>query len=91
MCPEWDPKKVHSPIQHKLLPKNPLPDDIYFEHSFPLIVKNQCLEQGKADVYIEDIISVTVETKDYCERTQTASLLVIHTMRIPINIESFLA
>ena len=76
-CPDWDHKSFYSSIQHKV-PLTKESDDITpFAQALPMSVDPASPIQPKADIYIDDITTVAVDTGDNLERASKAVLLAI--------------
>ena len=69
---DWNPREVHSNYVVQIPPPQKLPDDIPFEKAQDLSV---IIEEGdicKADVFIDDVITVGVDMDDNLERIMAA-------------------
>jgi hypothetical protein len=76
----WDPHVLHSPIQHLIPEPITLDDNIPFGEGRELIVNIQVDPRGTNDVYVDDIIPLTVGQPgtDNTARCASAALLAIH-------------
>ena len=57
-CDEWDPSKIHSPLQHMMPETNPLPPNIPFSPAKSLLVALPPEDHGKVDVFIDDTVAI---------------------------------
>ena len=81
----WDPNKLSSPIQHKV-PKAKIDDDpTPFAQALPLAVTLSDNDNGKYDVYIDDITPVIVDINNNVERGEAVVLLAMHLIGCPFN------
>ena len=77
---DWNPREVHSNYVVQIPPPKKLPDDIPFEKAQDLSV---IIEEGdicKADVFIDDVITVGVDMDDNLERIVAAPCSIMHAM-----------
>ncbi len=58
---EWDPTILFGRNQHLVPPPRPLDDDIPFGEGRELIGDIEIDPQGMNDVYIDDVVSLTVK------------------------------
>jgi hypothetical protein len=77
-CEEWDPREVKSDYVNKVPPPRPLPDDIPFARARELSVSLENEPCAKADCFVDDIMSITVDKGDNLLRLATAPCTVIH-------------
>ena len=75
---EWNPKKLHAPIQDKFPSDEYLPDDVPMATSLPTIVSPPVDCCVKADVYIDDTPTIAVDDPPSLDRARAAVLLAIH-------------
>ena len=82
-CEQWDPKMFQSPLQDRI--DEDLEEDCGtpFAEALPLHVSIPDDNKGKADVYIDDITTVTVDINNNVERAAAATLLAIHIIGRP--------
>ena len=76
----WNPAKLHSEYIKYIPPPNPLPPHIPFAEAKELSVK---IEEGdicKADVFVDDIITIGVDVKDHLQRIIAAPCTVMHSV-----------
>ena len=73
----WDPLKLYSPLQAEVPPIERLKADLPFASAHPLSVDIHPSSKPKADIYIDDTTTVTVELGDNCIRAERAVLLAI--------------
>ena len=81
----WDPKELASPIQDKVPKAEPDNDPTPFAQALPLAVDLDENDDGKADVYIDDITSVVVDIGNNIERGEAAVLLATHLIGRPFD------
>jgi hypothetical protein len=77
-CKEWDLRKVKSDYVQKIPDPRPLPEEIPFGEARELSVSLQDQPCAKADCFVDDIMSVTVDKGDNLLRLATAPCMVIH-------------
>jgi len=79
-CDDWDPDELHSPLQDTIPPAEENTDPRPFAKALPLCVNWKRDGKGKADVYIDDTITVYPElnSKD-CRKAECAVLLALFT------------
>jgi hypothetical protein len=77
---DWDPRTLHSPIQHLIPPPITLDDNVPFGKGKELIVNIDVNPKGMNDVFVDDIIPITVGLPgtDNMLRCESAALLAIH-------------
>ena len=75
---DWDPKSTFPPDSHLIPDPRMINDDIPFEPSLPLIVDIPRCITGKADVYIDDIISIILDMGDNLAKGKLAAALAVH-------------
>ena len=81
----WDPNEVHSPLQHKFKqPNERYSKDTPFGKARSLFVPVP-FYWATADGYIDDIITLIVEYKDWVIRGQNAAPLAVHTVFRPTD------
>jgi hypothetical protein len=83
-CDEWDPEEIQAPIQKHIPEISRLSDTIPFAPGLPLVVQLPNDDQGKADCYLDDIISIIPEIGDNIKRGAAAVPLAIHLIGRPI-------
>ena len=77
-CPEWDPSKLHSPLQDKMPSAEPDLDKSAFHPALPLMMSIPILPFGKCDEFIDDVGTVGVDTgPDSILRLESAAPLAI--------------
>ena len=74
----WDHETVRSDFINTIPGEIPLPDHIPFEPARDMSVDLPSELKGKADVYIDDVISCTVDVGNNLERLKAAACTVIH-------------
>ena len=83
--PTWDPEQVNSPQASKIPPIKRLDATSTYGNAFPLAVtipNRDCFTDG----YIDDLMSIALDTIDATSRARHAIALSIHTIFRPINI-----
>ena len=86
----WDHTQVHSDYVEKIPKEIPLPDDIPYAEARQLSVELPDELSGKADVYIDDIISCTVDEGSNLEHLKAAACTIIHAIAHKAKDETFL-
>jgi len=81
----WDTGTLADPLLDSLHHPSPLPMDIPFKQSKPMIIGIPMNNKGKTDVYIDDFISVTPDISDNCNRTSAATILAIRSLSRPLD------
>jgi hypothetical protein len=81
----WDPNKIYAPNQHLVPKKNTLDNDIPFGQGKELIVDISIDPRGMHDIYINNIICLTLNIlgTDHVAQGQAAALLAIDTTNCP--------
>ena len=77
-CKEWDPMSVRSNYAEKIPKPVKLPSDVPFEQSRSLSVNIDDGDICKADVFIDDIITVGVDVGDNLLRLISAPCTAMH-------------
>jgi hypothetical protein len=87
MSNEWDPLKLHSYVQHKILTQEYLPDKVPFPIKQELIVNVPVDHCGYADTYIDETTSLTANLlgMENANRLEAAILLAIEIAARPNN------
>jgi hypothetical protein len=81
----WDPETLHSPLQHLIPPTSSEPDSVPFAAALPTSVTIPDSDGDyKADVFIDDLISIILDDGAGCKRGAASSLLAIHTVGRPV-------
>ena len=88
--PSWDHTAVKSSYVTVIPEAKALPMEIPFGQARDLSVDLPIETNGKADVYIDDIISCTVDINDNRERIRAAACTVIHAIAHTAQGETFL-
>jgi hypothetical protein len=81
----WDPDTLHSPLQH-LIPRTlSEPDTVPFAEALSTSVTIPGSDGNyKADIFIDNLISVILNDGAGCKRGAASSLLAIHTVGRPV-------
>jgi hypothetical protein len=82
-CTSWDPNELHSPIQEKVPIPVSLPDTVPFESALEMIVDLPDETQGKADLYLDDGVTITADIGDNLHRAAAAIPLAMHIVGRP--------
>jgi hypothetical protein len=84
---DWEPGKLFAPNQHLVPEHGLLEPDIPFAAGAELIVDNPVDPRGSYDVYIDDIVGLTVNIpgSNNVARGQAAALLVIEATARPLH------
>ena len=77
-CEHWDHRTVHSKYLQKIPEAVNLDPTIPFAQARNLIVSLPIEDQGKSDVFIDDLISVAVDINDNLNRLRAAPCTIIH-------------
>ena len=85
---DWNPYELHGKNQHLVPPPELLDDSIPFAKGLELIVDIPIDPIGTTDVYIDDLVSLTVDVKgtDNLVRCDRAPLLGIDTLSRPLDL-----
>ena len=81
---DWDPTMIHSPNQPRILPPKLLDSSISFGQAKSMMVEVPLETFGKADVYIDDTITVALHSTSNNDRASAAVPLAIHLMGRPL-------
>ena len=76
-CEEWDHETNYSDLANKIPREKYLDDDIPF-HAARESVKFTITEYRKTDVYVDDIITVSVDSRKNLRRITRAPITIIH-------------
>lgn len=86
-CKEWDPSTLHSPLQHRLPTEPKQSPNSKLATALPIDVDVLPSDNGKADIYIDDGITITVEKDDEdlsnLNKAAAAVLLAMHVVGRP--------
>ena len=74
----WDYRKTYSATADKIPSCNALPDNIPYHPTREMSVKIDPSSKGKADVYVDDIITIAVDIQDNLERITKAPVTIMH-------------
>ena len=74
---EWNASTLHSPLSHSIPKDVTLPDDITFAQALPAVVSPPVDCCSKADVYIDDTTTITVDDSINLQRAQATVPLAI--------------
>ena len=77
-CTSWDPKEICSEYAKKVPAPRPQPSDVPFAPAHPTSVKLPEKYNGKADCFVDDIISIAVDIEDNLQKLIAAPCTVIH-------------
>jgi hypothetical protein len=83
-CPDWNPDEIHAPIQKHVPETVYLSADTPFAPGLPLVVNLPNDDQGKADCYLDDIISIIPDINKNLKRGAAAVPLAIHLIGRPM-------
>ena len=81
---EWDPTTLHSPNQNKIAEPKLLPQSLPFAQTRDMMVQVPLESIGKADVYIDDTITVSLHSETNNAKAAAAVPLAIHTIGRPL-------
>jgi hypothetical protein len=81
----WDHTILHDPLTSSLNIPQSLPDSIPFAKSKHLSVLIPSNNIGKSDVFIDDIIAISLDKEDNINRVCSAAILAIHTVTRPLD------
>ena len=84
-CLDWDESEIFSSHISKLEEPILLPDDVPFGLALPLDVEVPLVQHGKADDFIDDIITAGYYTERW-RRLAGAALLSLHIFSHPLDI-----
>ena len=85
---KWDYKNVYSRTADNIPKANPLPDEVPFHKARHMSVRIHIAPKGKADVYVDDIITIAADLKDNLERITKAPVTVMHAIADNARIRS---
>ena len=71
-CPEWDPTKIHSSYIENIPKPRPLSESVPYAEARSLTVTLAQEPSAKADVFVDDIMSIAVDVGDNLTRLATA-------------------
>ena len=90
-CKLWDSQRIRSDFVHMIPPAKSLPDEIPFAAAKEMSVNLPDNELCESDVFIDDIISVSVDTEDNLDRIIAAPCTIMHAVAHKAkNDESFI-
>ena len=84
-CNNWDPATHHSPHQFRIPAKAELPAHIPFSPACTLAVDYPINDKSLADVYINDITTITPNIGKNANQCSAAALLILHTLSQPLT------
>ena len=79
-CKDWDPTTLSSPLQDSFPPINILPDEIPFAQAKTLAVILPVEDQGKIDAFLDDLITVGLDSETNRLRLKGAVALAVDAM-----------
>eukprot|EP00978_Attheya_sp_CCMP212_P000673 scaffold1339_cov58-Attheya_sp.AAC.3 len=82
-CHSWDPSKLHLLIQAKVPAPVSLPDTVPFAPALEIIVDLPDKTQGKADLYLDDGITITADINKKLNRAAATTPLAMHIVGHP--------
>ena len=77
--------ELHSPIQHLAPPNNCLLEEVLFKDALPLIFELPLEYQGKMDVYIDDMSTMTANIVENASRMSVEYPHVINVVGHPLS------
>ena len=77
-CSDWNHKEIHSAYFAKIPAAKPSDKSIAFGQAKPFSISMPDEDSGKADCFIDDIISCCVDIGDNLERLMTAPCTILH-------------
>jgi hypothetical protein len=80
-----DPRSLFDPMSLTLPSPSSLPDDVPFHQARELAVQIPIDNEGKADIYLNNILGVAPDIKNNIMRVSYAIPLAIHTLARPVN------
>ena len=81
----WDPSKLCSDIQQQIPPDKYIDDSVPFQQALPTIVSPPVDCCAKADVYIDDTTTISLDDPKITPRARAAVPLAIHIVGRPIS------
>ena len=84
-CPDWDPEQTHAPDQAAFPRPRSLPDNIPFAQAKATIVAIPIEDDGKCDVYIDDMVTMGPDLPGLLPRLSAAMPLSIHIFFRPLD------
>ena len=85
MCSEWNPAELHAPDQPTFPPPQLLPNNTPFATAKSTIVAIPKEDQGKCDVYIDDMVTIGPDLPGNLQRLAAAVPLSIHIFFRPLD------
>ncbi len=79
-CEAWDPSTVHSPLQHHIPPPPSFDYALPLAAALPLNVNIPLENNGKGDVFLDDIVSVAPDLPLVAPRLAAATLLALYVL-----------
>jgi hypothetical protein len=80
----WDPSKLHSDIQNLIPSDKCMDDDVPYATALPTIVSPPTNCPAKADVYIDDTTTISIDDPSITPRARAAVPLAIHIVGRPL-------
>ena len=80
----WDPSKLHSNIQNSIPPDKCMNDDVPYATALPTTVSPPTNCSSKADVYIDDTTTISIDDPSITPRAQAAVPMAIHIIGRPL-------
>ena len=77
-CKQWDHNTLYSDLADKVPAEKQLDDDIPYQQARKMSVRNTATDYGKADVYVDDIITIAVDKGENLGRITRAPITVMH-------------
>ena len=82
-CEAWNPSILTASFQHQIPPPKSLPESTPYAQSLPTIVDIPNDDYGKADIYIDDLTTVTVDIGANVTRAHHAPALAVDLLTRP--------
>ena len=79
-CKGWDPKVIHSDYLTKIPKEKPLAKDIPFAQACQLSVSLEEQDTCKADVFVDDVITIGADIGDNLDRVKAAPCSIMHAL-----------
>ena len=84
LCEAWQPSVIRSPVQPLVPAEKRLSTNVPFAPALSLALEPPAHPEGKADCYVDDVITIFLDTPENCVRAPAAVPLAIHIMNRPL-------
>ena len=84
LCETWHPDDIRSPVQHLIPTEERLPLHTPFAAALSLALEPPAHPEGKSDCFVDDVITVFLDSPVNCKRAPAAVPLAIHIVNRPL-------